>query len=462
VALQVDLLIAGGQIVSEHEVLAADLAIADGRVAAILEPGARGVQAARRIDARGKLVLPGLVDAHVHFNEPGRTHWEGYATGSAAAAAGGITTFLDMPLNNDPPTLDAASLDVKVRAVADQSVVDYGLWGGIVPGNLDRLAELQAGGVVAAKAFMCHSGLDGYPGVDDAALYGALVRGARLGLIVGLHAESDGLTTALGQAAQAAGRREARAWADSRPPFTEVEPVRRALYLAGQTGASIHFVHVSTPAAVQEVAAAKAAGVCATLETCPHYLALDEDDLARLGPYGKCAPPLRPRALVEALWQAVLAGQVDLIASDHSPCPPADKDRGQDDIWRAWGGLHGVQTLLPVLLTEGVHARKMPLPLLVRLTSAAPARRYGLYPQKGALLIGSDADAAIVDPDASWTLDASMLKTRWPISPFLGRQLRGRVETTIVRGTVIHQDGEIVVEPGFGRRLLPGGEVPRG
>jgi allantoinase len=462
VGLKVDLLIAGGRVVTEHEVLAADIAIADGRVVGILERGAAGssgpigIEAERRIDASGRLVLPGLVDAHVHFNEPGRTHWEGYATGSAAAAAGGITTFLDMPLNNDPPTLDGASLDVKIAAVADKSVVDYGLWGGIVPGNLDRLAELRAGGVVAAKAFMCHSGLDGYPGVDDAALYGALVRGAALGLIVGLHAESDGLTTALGQAAQAAGQRAARDWAVSRPPFTEVEPVRRALYLAGQTGASIHVVHVSTPAAVREVAAARAGGVSATLETCPHYLALDEDDLARLGPYGKCAPPLRPRALVEELWQAVLAGQVDLIASDHSPCPPADKERGQDDIWRAWGGLHGVQTLLPVLLTEGVHARSMPLPLLVRLTSAAPARRYGLYPRKGALLVGSDADVAIVDPNAAWTLDASKLKTRWPISPFLGRQFRGRVETTIVRGSVVHQDGEIVAQPGFGRRLLPG------
>jgi allantoinase len=452
--LKVDLLIAGGRIVNEHEVIVADLAVTGGRVAAVLEPGA-DVQAERRIDARGKLVLPGLIDGHVHFNEPGRTHWEGYATGSAAAAAGGITTFLDMPLNNDPPTLDGASLALKVGAVADRSVVDYGLWGGIVPGNLDRLGELQAGGVVAAKAFMCHSGLDGYPGVDDAALYGALRRGAALGLTVGLHAESDGLTTTLGQEARAAGQRDPSAWASARPPFTEVEPVRRALLLAGETGASIHFVHISTPGAVQEVAAARTAGVHATLETCPHYLALDESDLARLGPYGKCAPPLRPHAVVEALWAEVLAGHVDLIASDHSPCPPEDKDRGRDDIWLAWGGLHGVQTLLPVLLAEGVKARGMPLPLLVRLTSAAPARRYGLYPRKGALLVGSDADVTIVDPDAAWTLDASMLKTRWPISPFLGRRFTGRVETTIVRGTVVHQAGEILVDPGFGKRLLP-------
>lgn len=457
--MNADLLIAGGTLVSEHEAITADLAIVDGRVAAILEPGADGVLAEMRIDATGKLVLPGLVDGHVHFNEPGRTHWEGYATGSAAAAAGGITTFLDMPLNNDPPTLDGASLALKAAAVADKSIVDYGLWGGIVPANLGQLGELHAGGVVAAKAFMCHSGLDGYPGVDDAALYGALRRGAELGMIVGLHAESDGLTTALGSEAQAAGQRGPRAWADARPPFTEIEPVRRALLLAGETGASIHFVHVSTPGAVREVAAARASGVKATLETCPHYLALDEDDLARLGPYGKCAPPLRPRAVMEAMWQEVLAGRIDLIASDHSPCPPADKDKGQDDIWLAWGGLHSVQTLLPVLLTEGVHARGLPLPQLVRLTSAATARRYGLYPRKGALLVGSDADVTIVDPNAVWTLDATMLKTRWPLSPFLGKTFRGQVETTILRGTVVHQRGEITIAPGFGRRLLPGAQA---
>ena len=456
--MRAEILVQGGALVTEHEVFAADLAIVGGRVAGILEPGAPGVQAETRVDARGKLVLPGLVDGHVHFNEPGRTHWEGYATGSAAAAAGGITTFLDMPLNNDPPTLDGASLALKAEAVAGNSIVDYGLWGGVVPGNLDRLGELRDGGVVAAKAFMCHSGLDGYPGVDDASLYDALRRCAELGLIVGLHAESDALTTALGRAAQAAGQRDSRAWARSRPPFTEVEPVRRALLLARETGASVHFVHVSTPEAVREVAEARARGVSATLETCPHYLALDEDDLARLGPYGKCAPPLRPRALVEELWGEVLAGRVDLIASDHSPCPPEEKERGRDDIWHAWGGLHGVQTLLPVLLDEGVHRRGMPLPLLVRLTSAAPARRYGLYPKKGALLVGSDADFVIVNPDAEWTLDAGMLKTRWPVSPFVGRRFRGRVESSFLRGTAVCRAGNLVVEPGFGERLRPSRE----
>lgn len=453
--MHVELLVAGGTLVGEHEAVRADLAVRAERIAAVLEPDAAGVTAEQRIDARGRLILPGLVDAHVHFNEPGRAHWEGFATGSAAAAAGGITTVLDMPLNNDPPTLDGPSLALKAEAVAGQSVVDYGLWGGIVPGNLDRLPELHAGGVVAAKAFLCHSGLDAYPGLDDAALFDALRRAGQIGLSVGLHAESDGLTTLLGREAQAAGRHDPRAWAASRPPWTEVEAVQRALLLAEQAGASVHLVHLSTPEAVRRVAAARAAGVRASAETCPHYLALDEDDLARLGPFGKCAPPLRPRPLVEALWQEVLSERVDLIASDHSPCPPADKERGQDDIWRAWGGLHGVQTLLPVLLTEGVAARGLPLPLLVRLTAAAPARRFGLYPCKGALRVGSDADLAIVDPDAEWTLDAAMLETRWPLSPFLGRRFRGRVERTIVRGTIVYEHGEIQVAPGFGRRVVP-------
>lgn len=458
--MRADLLIRGGTLVGEHAAVRADLAIRDGRVAAIVAHVGRDVHADAELDATGRYVLPGLVDGHVHFNEPGRTHWEGYATGSAAAAAGGITTVLDMPLNNDPPTLDGAALELKARAVADTSIVDYGLWGGIVPGNVHALAELHAGGVVAAKAFMCHSGLDEYPGMDDAALSRALRAAAELGLIVGLHAESDELTTALGAEAQAAGRRDPRAWAESRPTYTEVEPVQRALLLARETGAAVHVVHVSTPEAAALIATARAAGVAATLETCPHYLALDEDDLVRLGPIAKCAPPLRPRPTVEALWQAVLGGQIDCIASDHSPCPPEDKQRGADDIWRAWGGISGIQTLLPILLTEGVHRRGLPLTALVRLTSANPARRFGLYPRKGALAVGSDADATIVDLGAEWTLDAGQLRTRWPVSPFIGTVFRGRVEITIVRGRVVYRDGAVVAAPGHGRRVVPEADAP--
>jgi allantoinase len=452
-----DLLVTGGTLVDERDAFAADLAVTAGRVTAVLESGDRAVRADRVLDARGLYVLPGAVDCHVHFDEPGRTDWEGYASGSSAAAAGGITTVLDMPLNCDPPTLDADSLALKRRAVADHSVVDYGHWGGLVPGNLDRLAELGDGGVVGYKAFTCHSGLDEYPRADDATLFAGLRRVAELGSVLGVHAESDALTAALAAPLQAAGRRDPRAWAEARPPMTEEEAVRRVLLLARESGARVHVVHASTPAAARLVRAARAGGVAASLETCPHYLALDEDDLARLGPIAKCAPPLRPRRTVEELWRCVLDGAIDCIASDHSPCPPEDKARGDDDIWRAWGGISGIQTLVPVLLTEGVHRRGLPLPDLVRLTSGNPARLFRLHPRKGTLRVDADADVMLVDPDEEWTLAAGHLLTRWPISPFLGRSFRGRVRATLVRGTVVYDGERIVAGPGHGELVRPEG-----
>ena len=191
------------------------------------------------------------------------------------------------------------------------------------------------------------------------------------------------------------------------------------------------------------------------METCPHYLALDEDDLVQLGPLAKCAPPLRPRETVEALWQALQDDTIDFVASDHSPCPPALKEAGADDIWQAWGGLSGVQTLLAVLLTEGVHKRHLSLSRLVRLTSAGPARRFGLYPRKGALQVGSDADVLLVDLERDWILEPEQLLTRWPTSPFVGRRFRGRVEATLVRGRVVFQDGQILAEPGYGKLVRP-------
>jgi allantoinase len=456
VLTEVDLLVAGGTLVTEHEVFRADIAVRDGRVAGILEPGTPGVRAGQVLEARGLHAIPGAVDCHVHFNEPGRAHWEGYTTGSAAAAAGGITTVLDMPLNCDPPTLHSEALALKLQAAVSNSIVDYGYWGGLVPDNLDDLAALHANGVVGFKAFMSHSGLDEYPHVDDAVLLKGMRHVAGLGGILALHAESDGITSALRLAAEAAGHREPLAWARARPPFAEEEAVQRALLLARETGARVHFVHVSTPAAARLVAAARNAGVAASLETCPHYLALDETDLEQLGPIAKCAPPLRPRAMVEALWQAVLDGGIDCIASDHSPCPPEAKEAGRADIWRAWGGIVGVQTLMPVLLTEGVHRRRLPLTELVRLTSANPARLFGLHPRKGAMRVGSDADLVLVDLEREWVLTAEQLLTRWPISPFVGRAFRGWVAATLVRGVVVYQDGRVLAQPGHGQPVRPG------
>lgn len=450
--MRYDLCIVNALIVDESGSWRGALGIRDGRIAALFD-GAPDGSSDELIDAGGLPVLPGLIDAHVHFNDPGRADWEGFETGSMSAAAGGVTTVIDMPLNNFPAAVDGATLAAKQAAAQGRSLVDYCFWGGLVTDNVARLAEQDAAGAVAYKAFMSHSGIDDFPSVTDGVLLDGLRHAARSGKLVGVHAESDALTSYLAAQLRAAGRTDRRAWLESRPPFAELEAIGRALLLARAASARLHIVHVTLAEGVDLVDAARRAGQPATCETCPHYLALDEDDFVAIGPAAKCAPPLRSRANVEALWRRVLDGRVDLIASDHSPCPTADKQRGEGDIWAAWGGISGVQTLLPLMLHEGVHRRGMALPLLARLASANPARLFGLYPAKGALRPGSDADVTIVDPDAEWTIAAGELFARHKHSPFAGRRVRGRVRTTVLRGRVIYDDGAICAPIGHGRLI---------
>jgi allantoinase len=445
------LLISGGLLVDELSVRRADLLVQDGRVQAILPPDHSEI-ADHVLDATSLHVLPGVVDAHVHFNEPGRTDWEGFVTGTTAAAAGGITTVCDMPLNCHPPTLDARALALKRSAIVHHALVDYAFWGGVVPDSVAHLRELHKEGVVGVKAFLCDSGLAEYPHLDEFSQLEAMQACADLGVLLALHAEDAAETMRLGQQARAEGRRAALDWAHSRPPSTELDAVKRSLDMAAETGARLHFVHISTGAAARLIAAARAAGQDVSVETCPHYLCLDEADLQQLGTLGKCAPPLRSRDEVEDLWQALLDGAIDWIASDHSPCPPGMKET--DDIWAAWGGLGGVQTFLPALLTEAVHTRGMSLPRLVSLTAGNPAKRLGLYPRKGVLEPGSDADIALIDLQKTWTLDQKDLRTRWPINPFVGRVLRGQVHATLVRGTIVWQEGAPRIAPGFGQPVI--------
>jgi allantoinase len=451
------LLVAGGSLVDEQGVRRADVLVEDGQVQALLEAGQSPPDVETVLDATGLHVLPGLVDAHVHFNEPGRTQWEGYPTGGSAAAAGGVTCVVDMPLNCHPPTLDGPSLRAKQAAVAEHAVIDYALWGGAVPESLDHLREVRDGGVVGVKAFLCDSGLAEYPSFEDAQALERLMRAvSELGLLLALHAEDAELTGRLGAEARAAQRSEPLDWARSRPPETELLAVARALTMARTTGARLHFVHISTEAAAHLIASARRDGLDVSVETCPHYLALDENDLERLGAVAKCAPPLRSAEVVERLWQALLQGDIDWVASDHSPCPP---DMKQGDVWHAWGGISGVQTTLPVLLDEALHNRGLPLPRLVSLTASHPARRFGLYPRKGALLVHSDADLTLVDLDSEWILGQADLHTRWPVSPFIGRTFRGRVVATLVRGTMVYRHGQVLARPGFGQLMLSSGGV---
>ena len=440
--------IRGGTVVLPTGQRPVDIAVKDGVISAI---GSEVRGEGESIDATGLIVLPGVVDAHVHFNEPGRADWEGWEAGTRGAAAGGVTTVLEMPLNAHPPTTTVAAFDAKLAVASQKALVDFGLWGGMVPDNLQNLEDLHQRGVVGFKAFMSHSGIEDFHRVSDGVLAIALKVTARLNAIVGVHAESQEML-------ETAGAPNPLAWCRARPASAEVDAIRRLLVCMRGAGKGVraHVVHVSCAEGLAEVDTARNKGVAITAETCPHYLAFTDEDFERIGPPLKCAPPIRNAATREALWEALLAGRVDLIGSDHSPCPAADKQKGENDIWQAWGGVAGIQATLPVLMTDGVHARGLSFERLAHLTATAPAQVFGLYPRKGVIAVGADADFAIVDPERQWTFDSSQLQTRSGVSPYLGRAFTGRVERTMVRGRTVFVDGQVVGEMGWGQLQRPG------
>ena len=432
----IDLVVRGGTLVSVDGQSRADVAIEDGCIVEIA-PGLPGAR--EEVDAAGLLVMPGVIDVHLHFNEPGRTAWEGAATGSRALAAGGGTLFFDMPLNSTPCTISASDFDLKHAALEASSVTDFALWGGLVPGRVGEMAEVAARGVVGFKAFMCDSGLPEFPRADDVTLFEGLREAARLGRPVAVHAESEELTR--GWSRSMAGR-NARDFLESRPVLAELEAIQRALLFAADSGAMLHLVHVSSGRGVAMAAEARAAGVDVSIETCPHYLFFTEEDLEQLGTIVKCAPPLRSRAEQESLWSGVLEGRVDIVASDHSPTEPALKGV---EFWCAWGGIAGVQSTLAVLLERGHHVRKLPLERIVSLVAAAPAQRFGIR-GKGSLLTGFDADILLLDPAESFTLEPGDLHQRHKMSPYVGSSFRGRVRRTIRRGETIFADGRCTAQ----------------
>jgi allantoinase len=447
-----DVLVRGATVVGAGSQRRLDIGVADGLIAA-LGPELAG-PATDEIDAAGLHLLPGVVDAHVHFNEPGRADWEGFETGTRALAAGGATAAIEMPLNAHPPTVTAAAFDQKRRCLERSALVDVALWGGLVPGGVEAMDELAARGVVGFKAFMCTSGVADFPGVDDLTLYDGMCRARSLGLPVAVHAESEAITAGLAHRARSSGRTAMRDFVASRPAVAELEAIARAIVLAQESGCSLHVVHVSTGRGVCLVADARARGVDVSCETCPHYLVLTEEDAEALGNVAKCAPPLRPRSESEALWRALADGTLPMVASDHSPAPWAMK--GGDDAFAAWGGISGCQTMLPLLLSEGCAGRGLALELIAAATSGYVARRFRLA-GKGRLEPGADADLVLVDPAAAKPLSAEDLYYRHRHSPFVGRTI-ARVARTLVRGRTVFADGRIVGPPA-GRLLIPSIEM---
>ncbi len=437
-----DTLLRGAAIVTGGGVTQGDIGVVDGRIAAV---GAMVAGSAREeIDCANLHVFPGVIDAHVHFNEPGRTEWEGFATGTRALAAGGATCFIEMPLNAHPPTLDAASFDRKRAAAEAASLVDFALWGGLVPGPLDRLDELAACGVVGFKAFMSASGIDDFEAVDDLTLFDGMARAARLGRLVAVHAENDMITRALALRARAQGHSGIRDYLASRPVVAELEAISRAILFAEETGCALHVVHVSTGRGVALVAEARARGVDVSCETCPHYLVFAEEDVERIGPLAKCAPPIRAATERDALWHHLTEGSLPMVASDHSPAPAEMKT--SPDFFDVWGGISGCQTMLQALLTEGHERRSLSLATIASATAEYVARRFAL-PRKGRIEVGYDADLALIDLAATRVLQYADLHYRHRQSPYVGRSLRGRVERTLVRGTTVYRDGVFVSAP---------------
>lgn len=423
----------------------ASVHVAGGRIAAVagFDEVPEGVPLA---DAGGAVLLPGLVDTHVHANEPGRTEWEGFASATRAAAAGGVATLVEMPLNSIPATTSVAGLRAKREAAAGRCAVDVGFWGGVVPGNAAELRPLWEAGVLGFKCFLAPSGVDEFGHVGEAELRAAMPVLAELGAPLLAHAESP---AALERAAAAAGGGDRRAYATylrSRPPEAETEAVELLVRLCREFGTRVHVVHLASAAPLPLLRRARAEGLPVTVETCPHYLHFAAEEVPDGATEHKCAPPIRGRAEREALWEALAAGDIDLVASDHSPCPPAMKRRDAGDWLEAWGGIASLQLGLAVTWT-GARARGMGPERLAEWMSAAPARLAGLEARKGAIAPGRDADLVVWDPDGETRVEPGTLHHRHPLTPYAGGVFAGAVRATYVRGTCVYDRGRFLPEP---------------
>lgn len=443
-----DLIIRNGQVITGDRMVRSDVAVAG---SVIVELGADIAESgAAEVDASNLCVFPGGVDPHVHFQEPGHTAWEGFGAGSRALAAGGMTLVFDMPLDCVPTTVDGKSFDQKLAAVQGSSLVDFAFWGGLVPGNLGRLEELAARGVVGFKAFMAN-GTEDFPAVDDLTLYEGMARCAELGCLMAVHAENEQITQQLTAQAIAAGRTGPRDFIASRPPIAENEAIRRALLFAEETHCPLHIVHVTTAKGVALIAAARARGVNVSGETCPQYLVFTEDDIEELGVLGKCAPPLRAAPEPDRLWEHIRAGSLGIVASDHSACSVGDET--DSNFFAFMGGISGCQSTRSLLLEHGYGRRGLPLPTIAGITAGNAARRFKIA-GKGEIAVGYDADLALVDPDAASTLRAADLFYRHKRSAYIGKAVRGHIVRTYVRGTAVFADGKIISPP-IGRLITP-------
>ncbi len=396
-------------------------------------------------------ILPGLVDSHVHINEPGRTEWEGFRTATRAAAAGGYTLLVDMPLNCLPATTTAAALEAKRKAASGQCHVDWMAWGGVVSDNQTHIESLAAAGAPGFKCFLIHPGIDGFKMVNEQELRAALPHVVRTGLPLLAHAELPGPVDAATRRLAEAEWSKYATYLQSRPDEAELSAIRLMISLCREYHFRLHIVHLATSQALELLRAAKAEGLPVSVETCPHYLHFSSDKIPDGQTLFKCAPPIRSRENCEKLWQGLREGVIDLVATDHSPCPPEMKRLGERNFRMAWGGIASLSLALPVIWTEAT-ARGFTLADIVRWMAEGPARLAGCESRKGRIAKAFDADFVVFEPEAEFVATEEHLHYRHRVSPYLGEKLRGVVRATYLRGDCVFADGEFPGEP-IGREL---------
>ena len=400
------------------------------------------------LDLGDLYVLPGLVDSHVHINEPGRTEWEGFATASRAAAAGGFTCLVDMPLNCIPATTTADALERKRVAAAGESHVDYAFWGGVVQGNCGEIGGLIEAGVAGFKAFLIDSGIQEFSAVSEADLRLAMPLIAASGLPLLVHCELPEAMDAAARniSAQPSPWRDYASYLQSRPPEAETQAIELMIRMCREYRCRVHIVHLSAAEALPAIRRARDERLPLTVETCPHYLYFAAEQIPGGATQYKCAPPIRVAANREKLWQALREGAIDLVATDHSPCAPVLKCCEEGDFRKAWGGIASLSLALPLMWTSA-RERGCEVTDLVQWMAERPAELAGLSSRKGRIAPGCDADFVVFDPDAEWTVQPEDLHFRHAVCPYLGEALRGRVKTTILRGKPVFQDGRFAPDP---------------
>jgi allantoinase len=428
---EAQLVLRSQRVVTPEGTRAASVAVADGRITDVGPHDAPVPDGARLVDTGEDVVMPGLVDTHVHVNDPGRSEWEGFATATRAAAAGGVTTIVDMPLNSLPPTTTCAHLRIKQDAARGRVHVDTGFWGGAIPGNAGDLGPLHEAGVFGFKCFLSPSGVEEFPQLDWDEVESALTEIAALGGLLIVHAEDPDRLADAPEGPAYAG------FLASRPPAAEQDAVARLIGLARRLDARVHVLHLSAAGALPAIAAARGEGVPITVETCPHFLTLAAEEVPDGATEFKCCPPIRERANQDALWQALADGTVDCVVSDHSPCTADLKD---GDFGTAWGGISSLQLGLPAVWTAA-RARGHTLDDVTRWMSTGPAKLVGLDGRKGAVAPGHDADFTVLAPERTFTVDPARLQHRNPVTAYAGRTLHGVVRATWLRGELVAENG---------------------